>query len=344
VDSAAVVTALLQAGVSEHELRLAEESGMLLALLADRFLLPGERRYDLAGLAERTGVTPEVARRLWRSMGLADPRPGDRVLRDEDAEFMLLLTRGAHEVTDYLVHEARVINSALARIAEVLVDEIWEQHVERSTDQHQAAAELASDFDLVRLEQLLLGALRRQMVAAVSRRCALSAVDRSHFPTQAVGFADLVGFTALSDGLEESDLAERVGLFETACHDVLSVRDVRLVKMLGDEVMFASPHAERTARAGLQLIDTVDGIAELPPIRGGLVAGPVIARDGDYYGRVVNLAKRITGVAPEGAVCTDDRTRRLLGTVADFRFVPLGTKWLKGAGSHQLWRTHRLSP
>jgi adenylate cyclase len=291
VERGQVVEFLLRVGADPDELAEAERTEMLLALLADRFLLPGERTYDLARAAEKAGISTVLAGRLWRSMGFADPEPGERILREDDVEIMDVLTRGGGEVSDYVIHEARVINSALTRIAEVLVDEMWDQHVEGGRDQHEVAAEVAEDFDLHRLERLVLWAFRRQLVAAVTRRCALSATDQSAFPTQAIGFADLVGFTELSAGLDENELARQVTVFEAASHDVLASLNVRLVKMIGDEVMFAGPDAARVARAALTLVREIESRSTLPALRVVLAAGPVIAREGDFFGPVVRACQ-----------------------------------------------------
>jgi adenylate cyclase len=118
----------------------------------------------------------------------------------------------------------------------------------------------------------------------------------------AVGFLDLVGFTERSGGLSVDELATAVADFETLAGGVIASHDARLVKMIGDEVMYVATDAVVAAEIALELRDAVSGHPHLAGLRGGLVFGEVVAQDGDYYGPQVNLAARIVAHAAPGQI------------------------------------------
>ena len=142
----------------------------------------------------------------------------------------------------------------------------------------------------------------------------------------AIVFADVSGFTRLTD--ERGDeLAVR---YAAALSD-LALRSAtefggRLVKQLGDGVMLAFPH-RRPAVEGALALRSAAAAAELPPLHIGISAGPVIERDGDYFGRTVNLASRISGVAGPGEIVSD---RAVADVASDLEVVELGTIEMKG--------------
>jgi len=124
----------------------------------------------------------------------------------------------------------------------------------------------------------------------------------------AVGFADLVGFTAASERLSTLEVADVATAFMHRAERVLPESGATLVKGIGDAVMFSAPDVVAAAAAGINLVDHPDGADGLPPCRVGIAYGPVLRRYADYFGRTVNVASRLCAVAPEGRVYVAEPT------------------------------------
>jgi adenylate cyclase len=114
-----------------------------------------------------------------------------------------------------------------------------------------------------------------------------------------------VSFTRLTRRLEEEELGELVEAFETAAADLVVAHGGRLIKTLGDEVLFSSDGAGTAAEIGLRLIETMTNDETMPELRVGLAFGTVTTRMGDVFGTTVNLASRLTSIAPKDAVLVD---------------------------------------
>jgi adenylate cyclase len=126
---------------------------------------------------------------------------------------------------------------------------------------------------------------------------------------RSVGFADLVGSTSWTQQLDFSTLSRALADFETRASEIIVNRRGRLVKLIGDEVMFVAEDASVAADIALALVDSFTSHDVLPPVRAGIASGKVVARDGDYSGVVVNLAARALSVADPSTVLVDLATR-----------------------------------
>ena len=168
--------------------------------------------------------------------------------------------------------------------------------------------------------------------------------DEGMSPVVAVGFADMVGFTMLSQHLADEELAAVVGRFEELAHDTVVALGGRVVKMIGDEAMFVVEDATSAAEVGLSLAEAYAGDELLSDVRVALAIGPVLVQDGDYYGPVVNLASRLVGVANPGTVLVSDEFRNALevGGAAGFEMRALRTRTLRDLGRVQVWKLSRL--
>lgn len=141
----------------------------------------------------------------------------------------------------------------------------------------------------------------------------------------AVGFIDLVGFTARSLHLTGEELAELVGRFEAIATEVISSHRGRLVKLIGDEVMFVAASAEEGRAIAESLLERFSAEDELTP-RGGLDFGPVLARVGNFFGPVVNRASRLEQEAIPGEVLMTPEAAE----GSDRPLDPAGRRQLKG--------------
>ena len=327
-------------GVSEREVAAAEANGTLFALAAERFLLPGERLYDLAEVAARTGTRTDDLARFWLALGYAVTESGEKLYTDADVAAMrALVGDGTQLSSEYTQHEARVISSSLARIAEVIVDEMWDQHRSAGQSDEQALGEMA-DIDVERFERLLMSLLRRHIVAAVYRRTALhDQSQRSGQASLAVGFADLTGFTELSHGLSDQELTNLIVAFEQRAFDTIAELGGRVVKTIGDAVMFTFDSPALAVDLALRLAEASG--EDVPPLRIGLACGPVLVRQGDCYGPTVNLASRVAGVAGAGEVVVDPTVANTVSGDARVVLTALGDVMLKGFGPVALSRVSR---
>ena len=152
-----------------------------------------------------------------------------------------------------------------------------------------------------------------------------------------VGFADLVGFTAQTQQLSETELAEVVSRFETIAYDVVNVHGGRVVKMIGDEVMFTAESVREGADLALELAETYRNDEALSDVRVGLASGQALEREGDVYGPVVNLASRIVSIAYPGAVVVSEEVHEALANDEALLFKTIRQHYLKDFGRVRLW-------
>ena len=195
-----------------------------------------------------------------------------------------------------------------------------------------------------RLEPLLVYAWRRHLTAAISRMVADAEPAKDHTGVvRSVGFADLVSFTALVRRLSERQLAQVVQRFEALASDVVTAHGGRVVKTVGDEVLFVTLG---TAPAGAIALDLVQAMGDddfLPDVRVGMAFGPVVSRLGDVFGTTVNRASRLTAVARPGTVLVDDALAASLASLSGFEMTPLRRRTLRGIGPVTPWRLQRAA-
>ncbi len=341
---------LLGLGCTDEEIDQAVEDDVLDLLVVDRMLVPTETRLTQSEVAERTDIPLDVAKRFWRALGFLDVDEDEPAFTDMDIEavriFQSMVAMGLVEL-DSAVQMARVIGSSMARIAEAetapgstpILMETGDSVIDADQFAKQAGASIPS------MAQLLEYVWRRHLQAA-TRRAMLHrsrGPEEGIRPVMAVGFADMVGFTMLSQHLGDEELAAVVARFEELAHDTVVALGGRVVKMIGDEVMFVVQSAGGAAQIGLSLAEAYAGDDLLSDVRVALAIGPVLVKDGDFYGPVVNLASRLVGVAHPGTVLISDEFREALVTehVTDIDTRPLRTRTLKDLGRIQMWKLIR---
>jgi adenylate cyclase len=184
----------------------------------------------------------------------------------------------------------------------------------------------------VPFEQLIVYAWRRHLAAAVTRLEALGANDEDlHTVQVTVGFADLVSFTALSNEMDEDRIGDLVEVFESRCADVVAARHGRVIKTLGDSVLFVCEDPVRALQIAVGIVDVIGRDSRLPDVRVGLSTGAVVTRMGDVFGPPVNMAARLTTLARRNRVITDHATAdRLPADLFDTR--PLPPRPVRGFG------------
>ncbi|MFE7774076.1 adenylate/guanylate cyclase domain-containing protein [Streptomyces sp. NPDC057445] len=292
-----------------------------LAIRLEQLILGADRRYTPFQAARAAGVSMDLASRFWRAMGFADIGQA-KALTEAD---VLALRRLAGLVEAGLLSEpmavqvARSTGQTTARLAEWQIDSFLEGLTEppepgmTRTEVTYPLVELL----LPELEEFLVYVWRRQLAAATGR--VVQAADDEEMVDRrlAVGFADLVGFTRLTRRLEEEELGELVESFETTCADLVAAHGGRLIKTLGDEVLYAADDAGTAAEIALRLIETLTHDESMPALRVGIAFGTVTTRMGDVFGTTVNLASRLTSIAPKDAVLVDGAFAEELARTGD---------------------------
>jgi len=351
IEALARVRALLHdLGSTDEEIDRAAADDLLDLLVVDRLLVPSGHRMTRAEVSERTDIPVDVTRRFWRALGFLDVGADEPVFTDMDVEavhiFQSMVAMGLVDL-DSAVQMARVIGSSMARIAEAeaapgstpMLMETGDSIIDADRFASQAGASIPA------MGRLLEYVWRRHLQAA-TRRAMLHRARGAEVgirPIMAVGFADMVGFTMLSQHLGDEELAAVVARFEELAHDTVIALGGRVVKMIGDEVMFVVPTANGAAQIGLSLAEAYADDDLLSDVRVALAIGPVLVKDGDFYGPVVNLASRLVNVAHPGTVLVSDEFRDALGGegVTDIDTRPLRTRTLKDLGRVQMWKLLR---
>ncbi len=329
-----------------EEIIRAREAGLTGLLAVAAAALPGAAKYTPADLSAKVGIDRELSQRYWRALGFPDVPDDDRAFTDADAEALAtvnaMLAMGLTSV-DVSIQLTRVIGSSLARIAEAMVASGGSST--RSGGQLEADLfALGADATLETQARLLEYVWRRHLQAA-SRRLLMSE-GRHGGPSVplAIGFADLVGFTALSQQISDVELADVVARFEALAFDQVALHGGRVAKMIGDEVMFVVDDVQAAVETALALSEAYADDEILSDVRVGVAWGDVLAREGDYFGPVVNLASRIVNIAIPGAVVIAESVHDALVDDGRYVFHGLRNRTLKDIGRVKLWRCRRGHP
>ena len=341
---------LLDLGCTDEEIDLAVEDDVLDLLVVDHLLVPSGHRLTQSEVADRTDIPVDVAKRFWRALGFLDVDEDEPAFTDMYIEavqlFQSLVALGIVDL-DSAVQMARVIGSSMARIAEAETAPGTTPILQGSGDSVLDADEFArqAEASIPAMTRLLEYVWRRHLQAA-TRRAMLHrtrGVEEGLRPVMAVGFADMVGFTVLSQHLGDEELAAVVARFEELAHDTVVALGGRVVKMIGDEVMFVVQSATGAAQIGLSLAEAYASDDLLSDVRVALAVGPVLVKDGDFYGPVVNLASRLVNVARPGTVLISDEFKEALESegAPDIDTRPLRTRSLKDLGRVQMWKLIR---
>lgn len=287
----------------------------------EELLLGGKRKYTRLEVTERSGVPQERARELWHSLGFAAVDDDERVFTDGDLN---ALTTANELIQSGITDPAQA--TSIARMLGQHMSRLAESQVELLRGILLANPELASDErQLIRfvervvpdLERLQNHAWRRHL-AAYTGRVLMTPDDDQGADSQVVGFADMVGFTALTRRSTEAELVTVVDRFDALTAEVVAENHGRIVKMIGDEVLFVADDPVHGAEIALALLERADADDELPPLRAGLAYGRVLSRFGDIYGSVVNLAARLTSIARPGSVLIDRSLAHALDSAPEY--------------------------
>ncbi len=285
----------------------------------ERKLLGEEPQLTAADVAELAGLPLEKARRLWRTLGF--PEHGDeRAYTHADvAALGLMVDLVGEGVIDFdiALNVARGVGLTMARLADwevgELVHHVNDAFVEQNGDESGDPTSWVIDRFGTRFEELLVYAWRRHVAAAVVRMQSVRAIDADpHTTDLCVGFADIVGFTALSNEVTRERIGELVDIFEARCGDVINREKGRMIKSMGDAVLFVNDDPMAAFATAEGIINVIGRDPRMPDVRVGLATGGVVLRLGDVFGPPVNLAARLTQVARRNRIIVDQATADLL--------------------------------
>jgi len=317
-------------------------------------------------VSAKASMSLRNARKFWHALGF--PNVGEEDAAFTDADLMALRSM-AGLVRDGVFDEttALAMTRAFARTTDRLA--VWQtQLMAESMGEWTGTAEPDADYadadpDTTRavpdpataraaavkladiaddLEPLLIYAWRRHMSAAISRMVSDSEPTQDHTGVvRCVGFADLVSFTLLVRRMSERELARVVQRFEALASDVVTAHGGRVIKTVGDEVLFVAMGAAPAAAIALDLVEAMAEDAVLPDVRVGMASGHVVSRLGDVFGTTVNRASRLTAAARPRTVLVDDALAASLASTSGFEMSPLRRRTLRGIGAVTPWSLRR---
>ena len=335
-DRLALLEWLIEQGISIDQMTSAATLDGLAVAIGDAIIRPGPR-LTLAEVAERAGVTIEEVEEMRRAVGFPAADRDERLFIERDADtFAAFKLAETVFGQDAILEFSRVMGSSLGRIADAAIW-LFLGNVEaplvtsEGSELALAKARVEATSMLAALPDVMDGIFRFHVYEAVRRsRQARVGVEGFDTARLALGFIDLVGFTSMSQQLDTRELGRVVHEFEGIAHDVVVAHDGRVVKLIGDEVMFVAVDPVDVCEISLTLVERYAADTGVTP-RGGLAVGELLTRGGDYYGPIVNLASRITELAvPNELLATTDLRAEVTKTTDAFSFEPAGRRMLKG--------------
>ena len=345
----ALLEQLAGEGLPLSELRRTTASGTIVYLGADR-VIAGPERYTAAEVAERSGVDERFLLEGRRAMGLPIPEPDERVYTDGELETarMTNIARAAGISDEDLLDLLRVLSRGLSQAAESIrelpLKLVLEPGISESDLASRYAEAAANLYPLVNplVSNLLALHLRHATQSTVVGELERSGGQLPGSREVAICFADLVGFTRLGEEVAPDELGRLAVRLEALASEAARA-PVKLVKTIGDAAMLASPEPEPLLNAALELVEAADAEGdEFPQLRAGAAIGRALPRAGDWYGRPVNLASRITSVARPGSVLAE---REMRAAAQDsYRWSFAGERRLRGIREPvALFRARQLS-
>jgi adenylate cyclase len=312
-----------------------------LPFLASTIALWGDReRLTLDGVAAVAGIEPALIARTWRAAGFPDPDPDPDVpsFLVGDAEILTIL-RAAIEFfgEDVTIQLVRVLGAAAARVADASVSAFVVNVVPHAVERDRSGLGLAraNAESMVLLDGVSRAfdtLLRHHIERGFRPLEAMESVAGIDLLRRSVGFADLVDSTAWTQQRDLPTLAQALTAFDSTASEIVVERGGRVVKLIGDSVMFVANDPVTAADIALSLVDAFAAHDLLPPVRTGVATGDVLARDGDFSGAIVNLAARAGSIARPSTLLVDRETRDALDGSMIYSCRTAGSFALKGFG------------
>ena len=332
-------------GFTLDELREAAQHDRLALLPVERVLAGEGRLYTKEEIAEETGLDLDFMNEAARALGVPARELGERAITEEELELSrsakLLLDAGLPE--ESFLELTAVMSRSMANIADVFTSVFGDALLQPGDTERDLGLRYAETLRNLgplaapSLEQMFNLRMRERMREAVISQAELQSGRLVGAQPITVGFVDIVGFTQLGEDITPEELGPVVRGFERTVSDAVGA-PVRLVKTIGDAAMLVAPAPGPVLDAVIGLVDRSrdDG----PLLRGGVACGDGLPRAGDWYGRPVNLAARLTGFARRGTVVASKEVHDACANGYDWSDA--GKRRFKGVkGSVEVFRVRR---
>ncbi|MCK0438867.1 adenylate/guanylate cyclase domain-containing protein [Gordonia alkaliphila] len=263
-------------------------------------------KYRRDEMIEKLRLDPSFGEKLWGAFGFTHSPDGEASFTEEDLAALAVFVGSDGEMDPAAqLAAARVIGQSTARLAEWQADQIHalaaNPNVPQTTDE--LAAAVAHVLELVWRRHL-------DNFLAYQDEAAADSPDAEGVEL-IIGFADIVGYTALSRRLGLHELAALLDTFESGAYTVINRHGGQIIKAIGDAVMFTAPTPSAAAAMALELHDLGED-DDLLKLRVGLAAGTALTRLGDVFGEPVNIAARLASSAHEGKTLIDEHLAEAL--------------------------------
>lgn len=292
-------------------------------------------------IAEDVGIDIETTRRRWRSLGFTAVDDDEVAFTARDLEAMRL-TQRLHELG--LVDDAdesamiRTLGRSFARLAEWQLDLLGQTVDPREMDLDQVAEVITEVVPLI--EEVQNYVWRRHVLNAAARLL-LTPPAGDDAPEQGIGFADIVGYTRQSRSLSQEELTRLVDEFEARALAIVTQLGGRIIKTIGDEVLYAADIPHDAAEIALRLVEGHVEDEDFPELRVGVSWGPVLNRLGDVFGPTVNVASRLTSLSRPGRVLVDKELAEQLAGDETFRLRRTRRTAVRGYRRLEPWALRR---
>ena len=316
-------------------------------------LIGGAPTMTMREMAQQLGVSVAEIDHFWTSCGFPKADPDSYMFTEQDAQAIGEWkqefgegTLGRTTVTSLLRAQSYMADRLVLWQLEAIVTDFQERMGLDDTSARLVVLDKIDEY--IDLLQSQLGyAWRRQMAylllntnREVEMREGKDAATDSYPLERSMGFVDMVAYTRRSSTMSGAALADLVQSFEMACRDVITTRGGRVVKTLGDAVLYVADDLLVAADIVCSIVELLKSRPEILPVRASLVHGRVVSRSGDIFGPPVNLASRLVDIAPRGQILMDaDSAKQLQATdnKGYFAVRPATTRDLQGVGEVEGW-------
>lgn len=334
-ERAALIEYLDGLGFTAEEMVEAERQGRLFGLAGDVLQGPGRPIHSLRTAADALGTSVDEVATAWAVMGLRISDPEALALSQADVDgLQTWVAIKALVGDDAALAFLRVLGNAMARVAEAggTMARIAQPDllVTHSGDELTTAKAYRAVTEIAHRFGVLIDAVFRQHIVSARTHFEGVITDASASVTCGIGFADLTGFTTLTQILTPTELLDLLVEFGGTVSDLVHADGGRVVKFIGDEVMWVTSTPELLVKVAMDLVEHSRAREAGLQVRAGLGYGSVLAIGGDYFGNPVNLAARLVGAAAPGQILASNDVRDEL---AAWQAIPQEPLILKGFDS-----------
>ncbi len=329
---AGLIDYLDKLGFTADEMVEAERKGRLFGLAGDALQGPGRPIHSLRTAAEALDVGLNELAQAWAAMGLTISDPEGLALSQADMDGLATWVAMKELVgDDAALAFLRVLGNTMSRLAEAggTMARMAQPDLLMTLtgDELTTAMAYRSVTEITHRFGLLIDAVFRQHIVAARTHFEGVISDASANVTCGIGFADLTGFTGLTQVLTPTELFDLLVEFGGVVSDLVHADGGRVVKFIGDEVMWVTSTPKLLVKVAMDLVEHPQAQEAGLQVRAGLGYGSVLAIGGDYFGNPVNLAARLVGAAAPGQILASTDVRDEL---PDWPAVPLDPLSLKG--------------